>query len=421
MILLSKLLSVEQARQIILDAVQANGSESIPLQSARGRILFESLAAESDMPPFSNSSVDGYAVQAADTRSASLETPAVLAVVGDIPAGSSPTFTVCKGQAARIMTGAPLPEGADAVVMIEATDAYAGGQGGTLPGKVRVHSQVNPGDSVRPRGQDALAGSPLFAAGHRLRAQDLGLLATQGHAQLPVYRQPRVALLSSGDELVPPSEPLAPGKIRDSNTYMLAALLEDHGAVISRMGFVPDDEAAIRQALDDSVDVDADLIITSAGVSVGAFDFVRKVITERGNLGFWKVDMRPGKPLAFGSYRGIPLIGLPGNPVSAFVGCLIFAIPALKKMAGVPAYRVPTVQAKLLEAVESDGRESYLRATLEHRDGVPVVRLAGHQGSGNLYALTRANALLILPSGVKSLPAGFNVNVYPLSTIAERE
>ncbi|TLM99088.1 molybdopterin molybdotransferase MoeA [bacterium] len=411
---MSTLLSVEQAQAIILKAVQTLGVERISLRTARSRILAEALIAKSDMPPFDNSSADGFAVQAADTQSASLETPVTLTVVGDIPAGNSPLFSIGTGQTARIMTGAPIPAGADSVVMVEATDVYTRGLDTTLPKKVRIFSPVNSGDSVRPHGQDAAIGSPLFPIGHHLRPQDLGLLASQGFAELLVYRQPRIAILSTGDELVALSEALGPGKIYDSNSYMLAALLEEYGATVTRIGFVPDDESAIRQVLDECVSAGIELLITTAGVSVGAFDFVRKVITEQGELNFWKVDMRPGKPLAFGSYHGIPLIGLPGNPVSAFVGCLVFAIPAVKKLAGDSNYQVKTVQAKLLEPVESDGRESYLRAILEHRTDGKGVRLSGHQGSGNLYALTRSNALLFLPSGVKSLPAGFNVKVYPL-------
>lgn len=416
---MSTLLSVEQAQTIILNAIQTLGGEKIPLRSARGRILAEPIIATSDMPPFDNSSADGFAVQAVDTQSASLETPVTLTVIGDIPAGSSPQFTVNPGQAARIMTGAPLPAGADSVVMVEATDVFSRGLDAALPQRVHIYSPVTPGSSVRPRAQDAAAGNPLFSTGHCLRPQDIGLLASQGFAQLAVYQQPRIAILSTGDELVPISEALEPGKIHDSNSYMLAALLEEYGAAVTHMGFVPDDETAIRRTLDDCAASGADLLITTAGVSVGAFDFVRKVITEQGELNFWKVDMRPGKPLAFGSYQGIPLIGLPGNPVSAFVGCLVFAIPVVKKLAGDLNYQIQTVQAKLLEPVESDGRESYLRAILESsRDG-NIVRLSGHQGSGNLFALTRSNALLILPSGVKSLPAGFNVKVYTIVNNSE--
>ena len=411
---MTSLLSVKQAQTILLDAVQPLEIERIEIRSARGRILAEALHAAFDMPLFTNSSADGFAVQAGDTALASLDAPAELVVVADIPAGSEPVVAIRQGQAARIMTGAPLPQGADAVVMVEATDHDRCDADLPAPKRVRIHSPVKPGDSIRPRGQDVQSGAVLFSAGHALRPQDIGLLASQGFATVPVFRRPRIALLSSGDELLDPSQPLSPGKIYDANSYMLAALLEDIGAEVVSAGFVRDDEDAVRNKLDELTAADVDLLVTSAGVSVGAFDFIRKVIIQNGNLTFWKVDMRPGKPLAFGNYRGVPIVGLPGNPVSAFVGCLVFIAPMLMKMSGIVELHQRMLQAKLLEPVESDGRESYLRAILEFQDGNPVVRLSGHQGSANLYALTRANALLILPSGVKSLPAGFNVNIYPL-------
>ncbi|HWQ05530.1 MAG TPA: gephyrin-like molybdotransferase Glp [Longilinea sp.] len=411
----SALLSVSEAQDIILAAVQTVQPESILLQQGLGRILAAELSARFDMPPFANSSADGYAVRADDTRNANAVKPVVLKVVGDIPAGSNPDFNLQPGEAARIMTGAIVPDGADAVVMVEATDIYAQGLDAPLPQKISLSSPVRTGDSIRPRGQDASAGTMLFPIGHRLLPQDLGLLSSQGFPTIPVFRQPRVGLLSTGDELVAQTEPLLPGKIYDSNSFMLNALLIESGAMITHSGFVPDDEGVIRERLNAMVESGADLLITSAGVSVGPFDFIRKIIFEQGAMTFWKVDVRPGKPLAFGNYRGVPVIGLPGNPVSSFVGCLIFVIPAIRKMAGSLNQKMVTLKAKLSEPVESDGRESYLRAIIENRSGNRFVKLSGHQGSGNLFALTRANALLILPSGVKSLPAGADVNVYPFS------
>lgn len=409
------LLSVSKAQEIILDAIQTLATEIIPLQSARGRRLAAPLITDADLPPFTNSSADGFAVQAADTVSATPDTPVILSIIGDIPAGSNPTFRVNRGQAARIMTGAPLPQGADAVVMVESTDIGVRGLDVPTPQQVQIYNPVKPGDSLRPRGQDLTAGTQLFPTGHRLRPPDIGLLASLGIPRVQVYRQPRIALLSTGDELLDPSKPLQPGKIHDANSYLLASVLQEHGAVITHMGFVGDDEAAIREALEDYAASGIDLLITSAGVSVGAYDYVRKTITEQGDLTFWKVNMRPGKPLAFGRFRGVPVIGLPGNPVSAFVSCLIFVLPALNKMSGATALFSEAIHARLLEPVESDGRESYLRAILENRNGNWFVKLAGQQSSGNLYVLTRSNALLILPSEVKSLPTGAEVKVYPLS------
>ncbi|GAP14864.1 molybdopterin molybdochelatase [Longilinea arvoryzae] len=409
-----ELLSVSKAQSIILDAIQTLATELIPIQSARSRRLATPIITDTDLPPFTNSSADGFAVQAADTLNASSASPVVLTIIGDIPAGTNPAFRVNRGQAARIMTGAPLPEGADAVVMVEATDIGIRGLAVPIPRQVRIFSPILPGDSLRPRGQDLTAGTQLFPAGHRLRPPDIGLLASLGIPQVQVYRQPRIALLSTGDELLDPSKPLQPGKIHDANSYLLASVLQEHGAVITHMGFVGDDEVAIRESLENYAASGIDLLITSAGVSVGAYDYVRKIITEQGDLTFWRVNMRPGKPLAFGRFRNVPVIGLPGNPVSAFVSCLIFVLPALNKMSGAATWFLDSIHAKLLEPVESDGRESYLRAILENQHGNWFVKLAGQQSSGNLFVLTRSNALLILPSEVKSLPTGAEVNVYPL-------
>jgi molybdopterin molybdotransferase len=251
-------------------------------------------------------------------------------------------------------------------------------------------------------------------AGRQLKPQDLGMLASLGYACVQVYRRPRLALLSSGDELASPSEPLAPGKIRDTNSYTLGALAEQNGAEVIRLGIVKDDPQQIRERLEIAIDRSADLIVTSAGVSVGAFDYVRDVIEQNGNLVFWRVNMRPGKPLAFGSFRGIPLIGLPGNPVSAFVGFYVFVIPVLRRLSGQPDIQRPRIKVVLDQPVESDGRESYLRAILHEKCGKITATLAGHQGSGNLYSIIKANALLIIPEGAKSLPVGTEVDAWLL-------
>jgi len=248
--------------------------------------------------------------------------------------------------------------------------------------------------------------------GRKLLPQDVGILASIGLARIPVFRRPRVALFSSGDELVPPGEPLGPGQIYDSNGFVLAAMLERAGAEILRLPTAPDDPEQIENTLNRAVSEKVDLIVTSAGVSVGAFDFVRQVIEAHGQLDFWRVNMRPGKPLAFGSFSGVPLIGLPGNPVSAFVGCRVFVVPVIDRLSGRERGFSHRRKAVLGEPIESDGRESYLRATVQYPDGKPTAILTGHQGSGNLYSLVQANALLIVPSGVKSLPSGAEVEIW---------
>jgi molybdopterin molybdotransferase len=274
---------------------------------------------------------------------------------------------------------------------------------------VTIARKAKTGENIRPRGSDIHAGQAVLTARQQLRPQELGLLAMLGMANVPVFDIPRVALLSSGDELLPVESPLTDGKIHDSNSYALAAQIEEAGAQVIRLGVAADERAAVENLLDKAVDSSAKLIVTSAGVSVGAFDFVKEVVESKGSLDFWRVNMRPGKPLAFGEYRGIPFIGLPGNPVSAFVTFEVFGRPAIEKLSGLEARPRRRTTVRLAEAVTSDGRESYLRAIVRE-DG--TARLTGHQGSGNLLSLVQANALLIIPAGVKSRPAGQEVEAW---------
>lgn len=408
------LLSVAEARERILSHFQPVAAERLSLAECSQRVLAVDVAAAADLPPFDNSSMDGFAVQAADLLEAAPASPRTLRVVADIPAGSQPTIVLMPGQAARIMTGAPLPQGADAVVPVEDTDFQNRAAGAPAPEQVQVFQSVKPGDSTRPRGMDVRAGEIVLRAGRVLKAPELGLLAMLGEANVSVHRKPRVALLSSGDELVPVDEALTPGKIHDSNSYMLAALLESANVEVLHLGVAADRREAVEALLVKAFAQKADLILTSAGVSVGAFDYVKEVIELNGRLDFWRVNMRPGKPLAFGEYRGIKLIGLPGNPVSAFVGFEVFVRPALGRLSGSGTVGRPTVRMRLGEEIESDGRESYLRAEVREENGVLTAYLSGHQGSANLLSLTRANALLIIPAGVKSAPAHREVDAWML-------
>jgi molybdopterin molybdotransferase len=233
-----------------------------------------------------------------------------------------------------------------------------------------------------------------------------------GFADVPVFRKPRLALFSSGDELLPPEAPLEEGKIRDSNSFTLAALIEDAGAEVIRLGVARDNHDSVNALLERAVELNVDMIISSAGVSVGAFDFVKQVIESNGSMHFWRVNMRPGKPVAFGDYKKIPFIGLPGNPVSAFVGFEVFVRPALGRLRGGSGGTRPAVRVRCAEQIDSDGRESYLRAQVRDENGSFVARLTGHQGSGNLHSLVQANALLIIPAGVKCVPAGQEVDAW---------
>jgi molybdopterin molybdotransferase len=270
------------------------------------------------------------------------------------------------------------------------------------------------GENIRRRGMDLHAGETVLLAGRQLRPQDLGLLAMLGISSVTVYHKPRVALLSSGDELVDPDAPLEKGKIRDSNSYTLAALIESAGAQALRLGVARDNYESIHHLFEKAVYLRADLILSSAGVSVGAFDFVKQVIRDSGKMDFWRVNMRPGKPVAFGEYKGIPVIGLPGNPVSAFVGFEVFVRPAIQKLGGLTDLTRQMVRVKCEDEIDSDGRESYLRAEVRDVDGSFVARLTGHQGSGNLHSLVQANALLIIPAGVKCVPAGQEITAWML-------
>ncbi|MFN8401433.1 MAG: gephyrin-like molybdotransferase Glp [Anaerolineales bacterium] len=400
------MLSVTEARERILSQFKINSTETVSLIDAAGRILGADILADGDYPPFDNSAVDGFALRTEDT-SASLVT---LNVVADIPAGSAPTVTLQPGQAARIMTGAQMPLGADCVVMVEDTDFNVRSAGATAPKTVTLSKQMRVGENVRPHGTDIHTGETVLTKGRTLKPQDLGLLASLGQAMVLVYKKARVGLMSSGDELLDVDAVLEPGKIRDSNTYALASAIVNANAEVIRLGVARDTRESVTQLLDQAASENVDLILSSAGVSVGAFDYIKEVIDANGKMDFWRVNMRPGKPLAFGEYRGIPFIGLPGNPVSAFVGFEVFVRPVLERLNGKMDGGRQTVRVRCEEEIESDGRESYLRARIQIKNGIRIAILTGHQGSGNLLSLVQADALLIIPAGVKCVPAGSEVD-----------
>jgi molybdopterin molybdotransferase len=311
------------------------------------------------------------------------------------------------------MTGAPLPAGADCVVPVEDTD-FPYRETRDLPETVRILRFPTVGVNVRPHGQDALAGQPILYASQRLTPPAVALLATLGLADVMVHRLPRVGILSTGDELVKPGQLLPPGHIYESNSWMISGLTAQAGAIPLQLGVAADEPEVIRRRLNQAIDAGVDLILTSAGVSVGVFDYVRQVIEEDGKLDLWRVNMRPGKPLAYGHYRATPIIGLPGNPVSAYVGFLVFVAPVIQRMAGLPHQPRNLRRARLEQTITSDGRESYLRVQVKPGLNGLTAALVAHQGSGNLLSIVRANALLIVPSGVKSLAAGDEVDIWLL-------
>ena len=399
------MLTVTEARERILSNFKTTTTETIPLTDSAQRVLGVDILVDGDYPPFDNSAMDGFALRSEDTTAS----PTTLNVVADIPAGSPPTISLTAGEAARIMTGAQVPQGADCVIPVEDTDFNDRNAGTTPPKTITFTKQMKAGDNVRPHGTDMRAGETVLKKGRTLKAQDLGLLATLGIANVTVHKKARVALLSSGNELLDANAPLEPGKIRDSNSYALAAAIQSADTDVIRLGVAKDTRESVTSLLDKAAAENADLILSSAGVSVGAFDFIKEVIEANGQMDFWKVNMRPGKPLAFGEYRGIPFIGLPGNPVSAFVGFEVFVRPALERLNGKMDGGRQTVKVRCAEEVNSDGRESYLRVKIHMDDGIRTAVLTGHQGSGNLLSLVQADALLIIPAGVKCVPAGSEV------------
>ena len=407
-----QLLSVAEARARILEHFQPLGPESVPLAESAGRVLAADLAAPHDLPPFSNSSMDGYAVRLAETAAAAPGQPVRLRVSADIPAGSGQPQPLALGTAARIMTGAPVPAGADAVVPVEETDDSRERAGEPAPAEVSIRVAPRPGANIRPAGQDMRAGQVVLETGTVLSPAAVGVLAGIGASQVPVFMRPLVAVFSTGDELRRVEESLGAGQIRDSNSYTLAAAIAHYGARALRLEIARDREDEVRARLSEAHQSGAQVIVSSAGVSVGAYDVVKAAVEAEGELGFWRVRMRPGKPLAFGHVRGVPFFGLPGNPVSAMVGFEVFVRPAILKMAGRRRWDKLEITAELEEPMESDGRESYLRVVVQRRGADYVARPSGNQGSAVMSALVRANGLLVLPEGVTQARVGDRFSVW---------
>ena len=411
---LPQLLSVAAARDRILEHFQPLEAEELPLSHCAGRVLARDLAAPHDLPPFGNSSMDGYAVRAAEVSAAATDRPVALPVSGDIPAGGGLPPALAIGTAARIMTGAPLPPGADAVVPVEDTDESRDRAGRPLPARVAIFRPAAGGANVRPVGQDVRAGEIVAPASTVLGPASIGVLAALGYSVLPVFRRPRVAVFSTGDELRAIEEPLEPGQIHDSNSHALAAAVAACGAEAVRLGVARDQLESVRGRLAEARAAGAQLILSSAGVSVGAYDVVKAAVEAEGGLRFWRVRMRPGKPLAFGHVGGVPFFGLPGNPVSALITFEVFVRPAILKLAGRRAWGRLALQAELLESLPSDGRETYMRVIVEERAGRYVARAAGDQGSAVMSTLVRANGLLVLPEGLTEARAGQQFSVWLL-------
>lgn len=386
------LVSLEDTRDAILGAVPRLPVEPCAIADAVGLVLAEDVITAEPVPPFANTAMDGYALRAADTEGASEAAPVRLRVVGELPAGHAPTIPVGPGEAIRIMTGAPMPDGADAVMMVERT--VRDGEDGVL-----VHAVARSGDHIRLPGGDLVAGQVVFTAGTVLGPAHVGVLASVGAHVVPVYRRVRVGVLSTGDELVEQGA-LAPGQIRDSNRPMLLALAAAAGAEVIDLGLARDDEDLIVSVLEDAF-TRCDAVLTSGGVSVGDYDFVKAALDRFGKLEWRQVAIKPAKPLAFGIVQGVPVFGLPGNPVSSLVSFELFARPALRSMMGYTECRRVEVVARAAHAFarHPDGKVHLDRVRVQWQGDGYVAASTGKQESNVLSATAAANGLALVPDG----------------------
>jgi len=396
-------ISVEQALAAILSNVGPLGAERLAITNCLGRVLAEDIVAPFNVPPFDNSAMDGYAVLHRDISAASPDHPVTLPVAGDLPAGAASAGTLTPGTAVRIMTGAAVPGGADTVVMQEDTVAR--------DGSVTVLKPPAKGANIRCAGEDIRAGEILFRNGTTLRPGHIGTMASIKRAVVSVYQQVRVAIVSTGDELVDIDQELTSGKIVTSNSYSLAALVRDGGGLPVVLEIARDTREALSNRLQEALR--ADMVITSGGVSVGDYDFVKAVLQELGlDMKFWKVAMRPGQPLAFGTIGRTPVFGLPGNPVSAMVSFEQFVRPALRKMSGCTALYRRTLKAVARDRVAArPGRIFFVRCVVREENGVFYAATTGEQGSGILMSMARANGLMIVPDTARGIAPGDTVNV----------
>jgi len=412
-------ISVEQALEKILEHIEVLDIEESPALSCLGQVLAEDIFSEINIPPLDNSAMDGFAVRAADTSGASPKSPRILRVIDTVVAGDISQAKVEPGTAVRIMTGAPIPKGADAVVKFENTD-----QSGREPDapEVGILAEVTKGLEIRRAGEDIANGMMVLDKGTVIRPAEVGVLASLGRGLIRVIRRPVVAILATGDEIVDITQPLPEGKIYNSNSYSLAALVMRYGGIPRVLGIASDAESSLVARL--HLGLDADMLVTSGGVSLGDYDIVRDVLAKEGEVVFWQVRQKPGKPLAFGMIRAlgggggikkIPLFGLAGNPVSAMLNFELFVRPAMLKMMGRQKLAKPMIEAIIEEPiVNTDGRRIFARAIVQKREGKYFARLTGPQGSGILTSMTLANGLVIVPEDTPGVEEGGSVQVIML-------
>jgi molybdopterin molybdotransferase len=399
------MISVEEARRRLLAPLVPLGAEQVAVSEAAGRVLAEDVEARRTQPPWDVSAMDGYAVRAGDATSV----PARLKVVGSVPAGQAYAGMVGRGEAVRIFTGAPMPKGADAVVIQEDTERAGD--------SVVVREAAPPGQHVRLAGLDFRAGEVGLRAGRRLSARDVGLAAAMNRPWLMVHRKPRIAILPTGDEVVMPGDPVGPHQIVSSNGLALAALVSQCGGIPLHLPIAPDNADALQRIA--AASAGADFLVTTGGASVGEHDLVRDALGASGlALDFWKIAMRPGKPLMVGRYRDTPMMGLPGNPVSSLVCGLLFLKPAIERLTGVTLADPPPLKARLaIPLPANDRRQDYLRATLSRAaDGSIEVRPFEKQDSSMMSLLARSDCLVVRPPHAPAAQAGDNVEIVPFAS-----
>ena len=419
------MITVEEALEKILSTVHVLEAEGKPVLSCLGQVLDEDIAAGFDIPPHDNSAMDGYAVISEDTAGASEALPAILKVIGEIPAGQVSKLSVTKGTAIRIMTGAFIPAGADAVVRFEETDEASRKNGTFNPGEIGILKPAEPWQNIRQRGEDILAGQTVVQKGTLLRPAEIGILASVGHSKAKVIRRPVVAVLPTGDELCEIEQPLTPGKIYDSNSYTIAANIVNAGGIPRILKIARDNKEALNTSIDEAMD--ADMLITSGGVSMGDYDVVKDILAQRGQINFWTVCMKPGKPLAFGVISktpagqagNLPHLGLPGNPVSSMITFELFGRPAILKMLGRKDEGRATITAILNQDIPNiDGRRIYARVHVVKEGDNWRAFLTGAQGSGILTSMSAANGLAIVPENCAVAKAGSRIKVRLLENVA---
>ncbi len=401
------MLSVEEAGGRILAAFARLSPTPVPVLEALGLVLAEDVVASFDIPPLANSAMDGYAVRVADTTGATADAPRRLRISANLAAGYVSETALQPGAAIRIMTGAPVPEGSEAVIQVELTEREAD--------DVLVLAEATARRNIREAGEDVQTGQTVLTAGTRIRPAEVGVLASLGLAAAPCIRRPRVGILATGDELLEPGDPLAPGKIYNANAYSTAAQVQEAGGEPLLLGIARDTRESLNEKIEQAIEQGADLIVSSGGVSVGDFDLVKDMLAAQGEIDFWQVNMKPGKPLAFGHLGGVPMIGLPGNPVSSMISFELFGRPAIQKMLGQPVAGRRTVDACMEDAYQkTDDRRHYLRVQVREDAAGWRARLTGEQGSGILTSLTRANGIAIIPEAWESVQPGQEAPVWLL-------